>query len=56
MEHNPGFNRSHWMRSHFVAAAAAMVDGFGRKHKKPTITIFSYLIYGIPKPKAVRIS
>ena len=41
MEHIPGFTRSHCMPplgrcSHRIAAAAAMVDDFGRKHKTLT--------------------
>jgi hypothetical protein len=40
MEHTPGFNRCHWMRSYFVAVAAAMVDGFGRKQKKTNNNYF----------------
>jgi hypothetical protein len=43
--HIPGFNRSHCMPpsgecSHHIAAAAAMVDNFGRKHKTPTKNYF----------------
>ena len=46
IEHIPGFNRSHWMPplgecSHCIAAAAAMVNDFGQKHKTLTKTIFS---------------
>jgi hypothetical protein len=45
MEHIPGFNRSHWMPpsvecSHRIAAAAAMVNDFGRKHKTLTKNYF----------------
>jgi hypothetical protein len=41
MEHIPGFTRSHWMPPlgtclHRIAAAAAMVDDFGQKHKTLT--------------------
>jgi hypothetical protein len=36
--------------------AAAMIDNFGQKHKTLTITIVSFLTYGRPKPKVVRIS
>jgi hypothetical protein len=44
MEHFPGFNRSHWMPplgkcSHCIAAVAAMVNDFGRKHKTLQKTI-----------------
>jgi hypothetical protein len=38
MKHIQGFTRNHWMPplgelSHCIAAAAAMVDNFGQKHK-----------------------
>jgi hypothetical protein len=40
-----GFTQSHWMLpsgkcSHRIAAAAAMVDEFGRKHKRLTKNYF----------------
>jgi hypothetical protein len=45
MEHIQGFTRSHWMPpsgecSHPIAAAAAMVEDFGRKHKTLTKNYF----------------
>jgi hypothetical protein len=45
MEHIQGFTRSHWMPPsgkclHHIAAAAAMVYDFGRKHKTPTKNLF----------------
>jgi hypothetical protein len=45
MEHIQGFSRSHWMPplgecSHRIAATAAMVDDFGRKHKTLTKNYF----------------
>jgi hypothetical protein len=45
MKHNQGFTRSQWMLqsgecSHHIAAAAAMVDDFGRKHKTLTKNYF----------------
>ena len=45
IEHIPGFTRSHWMSplgecSHRIAAAAALVDEFGRKHKMLTKNYF----------------
>ena len=45
MEHIQGFTRSHWMPpsgecSHRIAAAAAMVDNLGRKHKTLTKNYF----------------
>jgi hypothetical protein len=45
MKHNQGFTRSQWMPplgefSHRIAAAAAMVDDFGRKHKTLTKNYF----------------
>jgi hypothetical protein len=45
MEHIQGFTGSHWMPpsgecSHRIAAAAAMVDDFGRKHKTLTKNYF----------------
>ncbi len=41
INHNQGFTRNQWMLplgecSHCIAAAAAMVDDFGRKHKTLT--------------------
>jgi hypothetical protein len=38
MKHIQGFTQNHWMPplgelSHCIAAAAAMVDNFGQKHK-----------------------
>jgi hypothetical protein len=46
MEHIPGFNRSHWMpplgkcsHCNCIAAVAAMVNDFGRKHKTLQKTI-----------------
>jgi len=41
MEHIQGFSRSHWMPplgecSQCIAAAAALVDDFSRKHKTLT--------------------
>ena len=46
MKHIQGFTQSHWMPplgecSHCIAAAAAMVNDFGQKHKTLTKTIFS---------------
>jgi hypothetical protein len=46
MEHIPDFNKSQWMPpsvkcSHRIAAAAAMVNDFGRKHNTLTKTIFT---------------
>jgi hypothetical protein len=43
MEHIQGFTRMLPLGecSHRIAAAAAMVDNFGRKHKKPTNFFFS---------------
>jgi len=60
IEYTLGFNRSHWMLPsgeclHCIAAAAAMVDDFGQKHKTTTKTIFSHLPYGRPKPNSMRI-
>ena len=45
MKHNQGFTRSQWMLpsgecSHRIAAAAALVDDFGRKHKTLTKNYF----------------
>jgi hypothetical protein len=45
MEHIQGFTQSHWMPpsggcSHRIAAAAAMVEDFGRKHKTLTKNCF----------------
>ena len=45
MEHIQGFTQSHWMPpsgecSHRIAAAAAMVEDFGRKHKTLTKNYF----------------
>ena len=45
MEHIQGFTQSHWMPpsgecSYHIAAAAAMVDDFGRKHKTLTKNYF----------------
>ena len=46
MKHIQGFTRSHWMPPsgeclHCIAAAAALADDFGRKHKTLTNTTFS---------------
>ena len=43
------------LASHCIAAAAAMVAKLGRKHKTLTKTILSFLTYGRPKPKPMRI-
>jgi len=45
MKHNEGFTQSQWMPPsgeclHCIAAAAAMVDDFGRKHKTLTKNYF----------------
>ena len=45
MKHIQGFARSHWMPQsgeflHSIAAAATMVDNFGRKHKTLTNNYF----------------
>jgi hypothetical protein len=45
MKHNQGFTRSQWIPpsgecSHRIAAAAAMVDDFGQKHKTLTKNCF----------------
>ena len=45
MKHNQGFTRSQWIPPlgeclHRIAAAAAMVDDFGRKHKTLTKNYF----------------
>jgi hypothetical protein len=46
MKHIQGFTQRQWMPplgecSHLIAAAAAMDDDFGQKHKTLTKTIFS---------------
>jgi hypothetical protein len=45
MNYNQGFTQSQWMPPsgeclHCIAAAAAMVDDFGRKHKTLTKNYF----------------
>ena len=45
MKHNQGFTQSQWMPplgecSHRIAAAAAIVDDFGQKHKTLTKNLF----------------